>query len=202
MAFLVVITDSADTVGGGAPGDNSTMLRSVLANRGKIDGLVLAHLPDAEAIKALQGAKVGQMVTVDVGAKRDHRFSEPLTITGEVMCLAEGPITDDAEANFQPTIETGPIICIAIDNVRLVLTERVIMGPQPSLFRKVGIEPFEAKVVTLKTGIGFKKTYAHVAKAVIRADCPGAQSYNLNNYEFKQIPRPMYPLDGDFEWSP
>jgi len=30
----------------------------------------------------------------------------------------------------------------------LVLTERPVTGPQPSLFRNVGIEPFEAKIVT------------------------------------------------------
>ena len=156
--------------------------------------------PDAVAIVALKHAQVGQTVTVAVGGRRDRRFSEPLTVTGQVVCVTEGPITDDAATTFQATVETGLLVCLAIDNVRLVLSERVILGPQPSLFRKVGIEPFEAKIVTLKTGVGYKKTYAHVAKAVLRADCPGAQSYHLNNYEFRQVPRPIFPLDGDFDW--
>ena len=74
------------------------------------------------------------------------------------------------------------------------------MGPQPSLFRKVGLEPFEAKIVALKTGVGFKATYGHVAKAVFRADCPGAASYNLLNYQYKNVTRPLYPLDPDMDW--
>ena len=84
--------------------------------------------------------------------------------------------------------------------MRLALTERVIYGPQPSLFRRIGIDPFEAKVVTPKTGVGFKKNYGPAAKAVLRADCPGAESYDLCRYEFNRVPRPIYPLDRNFEW--
>lgn len=198
----VVITDSADTVGGGAPGDNSVLLEQVLEQRGLINGLILAHLPDAPAIAELSGVQVGDTVGVAVGGKRDTRFCEPLPVTGRVECVTEGPIADDFGAGTTPTTETGPIICIAIDNVRLVLTERVIHGPQPSLFHKVGIDPHAAKVVTLKTGVGFKKAYAKVAAAVFRADCPGAESYDLCRYAFERVRRPMVPLEIDFEWEP
>jgi len=198
----VVITDSADTVGGGAPGDNTTLLRTAIAHRAIVDGIILAHLPDEDAISKIQDAQVGQQVTVAVGGKRDHRFCEPLQVTCEVLCVTEGPIMDDFNTADQPTLETGKIICLGVDNVRLVLSERVILGPQPSLFRKDGIESLEAKIVLLKTGVGFKKTYASHAKAVLLADCPGAQSYRLQNYEFKKIPRPMFPMDESFSWQP
>ncbi len=198
----VVITDSADTVGGGAPGDNSTMLKQILDHRDRINGLILTHLPDAPAVAELLAAAVGDTVNVDVGGKHDTQFCKPLHVTGRVACVTRGPIADDFGAGATPTIETGPIICIAIDNVRLVLTERLVFGPQPSLFRKVGIEPFEAKVVTLKTGVGFRKAFAGVAAAVFRADCPGAESYDLRRYDFKNVRRPIHPLDGDFEWEP
>jgi microcystin degradation protein MlrC len=198
----VVITDSADTVGGGAPGDNSCLLKQAMAHRDKIDGLIITHLPDAPAIAELADAKVGDTVQVEVGGKRDTRFCKPLPVTATINCITHGPIDDDFGAGTTPTTETGTIICLAFDNVRLVLTEHVIHGPQPSLYRKVGIEPYEAKVVMLKTGVGFKKAFAPVASAVFRADCPGAESYNFNNYEFTRVPRPIYPLDGDFEWEP
>ena len=198
----VIVTDSADTVGGGAPGDNTTLLATLLKMRGHVDGLILAHLPDPEAAAQLKGSKPGETVTVEVGGKRDTRFCEPLSVTGQVSCIAEGPITDDGNFTSEPMVDTGTLIRLDIDNIRLVLSERRIMGPQPSLFRKVGIEPFEAKVVALKTGVGYRTTYGHAAKAVIRADCLGAESYNFENYEFVRIPRPMFPIDGDFDWSP
>ena len=100
-------------------------------------------------------------------------------------------------------MNAGTVVCLTIDNVRLVLTEKVFhtgYGPQPSLYRKVGIEPFEARIITIKTGVGFQYTYGDAVKTVIRADCPGAISYNLDHFEFRKIPRPMYPLDPEVEW--
>ena len=190
----VVITDSADTVGGGAPGDNTVMLSSLLEMSNEVDGLILIHLPDPAAVADVKRSRPGETITVTVGGKRDTRYCRPLTLTGQVLCQTEGPIEDDGSFTPEPMVETGDLACLAIRNIRLVLSERCIMGPQPSLFRKVSIEPFDAKIVVLKTGVGYKPTYGHVAKAVIRADCPGAESYNLKNYDLRRIPRPMFPL--------
>ena len=198
----VVITDSADYVGGGGGSDTTTLLEAFLELRHEVDGLILLHLPDPQAIAALKASSPGDTVTVEVGGKRETRFSRPLRVTGEIMCCAKGPITDDGKFDSEPMVEVGTIVCLAVDNVRLVLTERVILGPQPSVFRKVGIEPFDAKIVGLKTGIGFKTTYGHVAKAVIRADCPGSLSYDLSNFEFKNLSREMFPIDPNATWRP
>lgn len=198
----VLVIDSADTIGGGGGGDNTEMLTTLLKLRGEVDGLVLHHIPDAEAVSVLKASTVGDIVTVEIGGKRDSRFCRPVEVTGRILCVAEGPISDDGNFTAKPLVEVGTIVCMGIDNVRLVMTERLIMGPQPSLFRKVGIEPFEAKLVALKTGVGHKVTYAHIAKAVVAADCPGAESYNLHNYEFECVPRPIFPLDPDFDWQP
>ena len=97
-----------------------------------------------------------------------------------VFALTDGVIEDVGKFGATPYLDVGTTVCLGIENLRLVLTERISLGPQPSLFRKVGIEPFEAKIVTLKTGVGYVVTYGYVAKAVFRADCPGAASYNLS----------------------
>ncbi len=196
----IIITDSADTVGAGAPGDTTELLGELLAQRETVDGLILFHLPDEEAVKKITPDDVGSTVTLEVGGKRDNRFSRPLTVTGKVLAVTDGIIEDVGKFGTNRFVDAGKTVCLGIDNVRLVLTERIVFGPQPSLFRKVGIEPFDAKIVGLKTGIGFKVTYDHVAKAVFRADCPGAASYNLKNYDWSKVERPLYPLDPDMHW--
>ena len=197
----IVITDRADNVGGGATGDTTTLLQAALAHRADVDGLILAHLPDPEAVATLTTGEPGAVVTIDVGGKRGRPFSGPVTITGRILCVSEGRINNDGGWGPEPTVDVGRVVCLGVDNVRLVLTERLIMGPQPSLFRKVGIEPFDAKIVTVKSGSGYKQTYGRVAKAILRADCPGAMSSNFNNFDFKHVPRPIFPLDGDFDWA-
>ena len=188
----IVITDSADTIGAGAPGDNTVLLESLVRMRGDIEGLILCHIPDGEAVSAVRASTIGSTVEVTVGGKRDTRYCRPLTVCGKVLAVTDGRISDDGHFTSEPMIDVGTVVCVGIDNIRLVLSERPVLGPQPSLFRKVGIEPFHAKIVALKTGIGYKTTYGSAAKAVFRVDCPGAASYNLRNFEFKKIPRPMF----------
>jgi microcystin degradation protein MlrC len=198
----VLIVDSADTTGAGAPGDTTTLLQALLDERNTVPGLILHSLPDPQAIEKITPSNVGTTVTLTVGGKRDTRFCRPVTVRGKVLCITDGMIEDVGKFTSLPMIDAGKTVCLAIDNLRLVITERIVIGPQPSLYRKVGIEPFEAKIVALKTGVGYKPTYGHVAKAVIRADCPGAASYNLSNYTFSSIPRPMYPLDKECRYEP
>ncbi len=196
----VLITDAADTLGAGAPSDNTVLFGAMLGARHQVDGLMLAHLPDAEAVAQVKSASIGDSITLRVGGKRDRRFCQPLSVTAKVICITDGPIHDQSKTGPDPTIDAGIVVCLGIDNVRLVLTEKLFhtgFGPQPSLYRKVGIEPFEARIITVKTGVGFQYTYGHAVKAVIRADCPGAISYNLDHFDFRKIPRPMFPLDAD-----
>ena len=91
------------------------------------------------------------------------------------------------------------IVCLGIDNLRIVLTEYPIWGPQPSLFRKVRIEPFEAKIIVVKSGIGYKVTCREVAKTIVDADCPSPGSRNVAHFDYQHISRPMFPLDPDMD---
>jgi microcystin degradation protein MlrC len=198
----VVITDPADNTGGGALGDTTTMLAVLVEHRHEVDGLVITSLPDKDAIDQIVAHQVGDTVDVKVGGKLDTLFSEPLPIIARIEVMTTGPITDDGQFGFDPLVEVGRIVLLSIDNVRLVLTDMPIKGPQPSLFRKVGIEPFNAKIVGLKTGTGYQQTYAHATKAMFVADCPGAMSYNTPSLDFKKVKRPIFPLDMDCQWEP
>ena len=197
----VIITDPADNTGGGAPGDTTTMLGTLIDHRHEVNGLILSHLPDELAIEQLADARPGDHVKVQIGGKRDTIFSNPLSIEGRIECVTQGIIADEGGFSGEPTIKIGRTLCISIDNVRIVLTQYPIMGPQPSLYRKVDLEPFDAKIVGVKSGIGYFVTYGHVAKAMIRADFPGAVSPNVRHFDFKRIKRPMFPLDPDTSWQ-
>ena len=195
--FPILVTDSADNVGAGAAGDTTGILEAVMETYRDADGLVLANFTDAEVTHIAKTRTAGETITIDVAGKSDSRYGRPVAVTAEILCITAGEITDDGKFSANPTMDAGVIVCLGIENLRLVLTEHAIWGPQPSLFRKVGIEPFEAKIVVVKSGIGYKVTYGSVAKGVVDADCPGPGSRNVAHFDFRQIPRPMFPLDGD-----
>jgi microcystin degradation protein MlrC len=193
----ILVTDSADNVGAGARGDTTGILAALMETYRDADGLVLANFTDAQVTEIAKTQAEGETITIDVAGKTDTRYGGPVKVTAEILCITAGQITDDGGFSGSPTLDAGVIVCLGIDNLRLVLTEHAIWGPQPSLFRKVGIEPFEAKIVVVKSGIGYKVTYRSVAKGIVDADCPGPGSRNVAHFDFEKIPRPMFPLDGD-----
>jgi len=205
----VVITDAADNVGGGTPGDTPGVLRELLMHRELLgpDGLAFLHVPDPSAIETISDAEVGEVVTVAVGGKVDTSFGDPVEVEGTVLARVDGPIENCAPGGAfggtGPTIETGLLVCIAVGNVRLVLSERKVQGPHPSIFTKVGLDPFGAatKVVVLKSGTGWQTTYEGKCAAMIRADCPGPMNYNVASFPWEQVARPIYPLDEAMEWA-
>jgi microcystin degradation protein MlrC len=193
----ILVTDSADNVGAGARGDTTGILQAMLDTCRDCKGLVLANFTDAQAADIGKSHDVGQTVTVQVGGESDPRYGEPVPVTATIEAVSRGPIPDDGKFTGQPTLDVGAIVCLAVGALRIVLTEHPVWGPHPSLFRKVGIEPFEAKIVVVKSGIGYRVTYGSVARGVIDADCPGPGSRNVRHFDFQAIPRPMFPLDDD-----
>ena len=205
----VVITDAADNVGGGTPGDTPGVLRELLTHRELFapTELALLHIPDPSAVALLSDVAIGATTAVPVGGKLDTSFGEPVHVEGTLLARVEGPIENCAPGGAfggtGPTIETGTLVCIASENVRLVLSEKKVQGPHPSIFTKVGLDPFgeTTKIVVLKSGTGWQTTYEGKCAAMIRADCPGPMNYNVANFPWGNVRRPIYPLDERMDWA-
>jgi microcystin degradation protein MlrC len=76
---------------------------------------------------------------------------------------------------------------------------RGVGGNHPVVYRRFGIEPAEAKMVVLKTASNFQY-YADLTSQVIRADTPGLTMSHLEQLPWRNLPRPIYPLDDLPDW--
>jgi microcystin degradation protein MlrC len=59
----------------------------------------------------------------------------------------------------------------------------------------VGIDPKAAKMIVVKAAVAYKAAYAPVAASIIEVDTPGVTAVNPSRFTYKNIPRPMFPLD-------
>jgi microcystin degradation protein MlrC len=90
---------------------------------------------------------------------------------------------------------------LEIDNVRLVVTTNVgIAGNHPIVYRSFGLEPATAKIVVVKTASNFQ-FYADMTSQVIRVDSFGHTMSQIDEFEWKHLPRPIYPLDELPSWT-
>ncbi len=197
---LVVLSDSADATTSGAPGDSTHVLRELLKYEWPRPALVTMVSPEVVESAARHG--VGSELTTPLGGVRDRRFSEPLTVTARVESLFDARFVMSGHLARNLSMDMGRSTVLRCGSVRVVVTSR--SGPHfaPELFRAAGIDPFAASVLVARSPCGFRAAYEARAKKVMVVRAPGCAPSDFWRYDYRQIPRPLWPWDEIEGWSP
>lgn len=189
-AGLVILSDTGDSVYGGAPGDNTCLLRALLDQQ--IPHMALVPMIDAEALHAATAAGVGARLTVRLGGKVDQTFCKPITVTGDVTAVSQG-FTIDLQDRGVCDLRQTALLKIGAVYVAL-LDHRSFAVNHPVLYSHLGIDMADARMVVVKTASNFQ-FFSRWRKGLIRVDTPGTTQSDLRAFCWTRIPRPIYPLD-------
>jgi microcystin degradation protein MlrC len=190
-----VVGDGGDAPSGGAAGDNTGVLRALLqAGADRAGRLTYLTLCDALAAREAASAGVGATVTLDVG-HRQTRDGEPMEVTGRVQAITDGVFTmHDAGAQGSEA-HLGLTVVLAIGDIRLAIRSLPGMEWDTGLFSSVGLALQHAALVFVKSPSHFRVAFGPHATRVLAADTPGATCGNMRKLPFKNVTRPLYPLD-------
>jgi microcystin degradation protein MlrC len=73
--------------------------------------------------------------------------------------------------------------------------ERPVTQWDPELYRSLGEEPTDARIVQVKSPTAFRAAYEGIADEIIIIQSPGVSSPDLSSLPWRRLPRPIYPLD-------
>jgi len=192
---VVVLSDTGDTVFGGAAGDSNLILESIL--RQGIKSTALVPLIAPETVARLIAAGEGASVTVPVGGTATSFFT-PLPVAGRVRKIADGKIT--VSGYNQREIDMGRTVVFDVGPATLLVSElRGVAGNLPDAYRAFGVEPRDYKMAVLKTASNFQY-FAPISSRVIRVDTRGPGQSDIAGLPWRRIPRPIYPLDDIEDW--
>ncbi len=190
----VVINETSDNPGGGAPGDGTHLLRAML-EAGLTDS-AFGMLFDPEAAEAAHQAGVGATLRVRLGGKHDRMHGDPLEVDAYVKSLTDGKyvLTALAQGVMADYGRTARLVCGGLD---IVVSSRrgQVLDPGPFLIH--GIDVRNYRIVGLKSSAHFRAGYEPLASRIITTDPPGLCSSNLAHFTFRHVRRPIYPLDLD-----
>jgi len=189
---LVILSDTGDTVFGGAAGDSNLILEAML--RLGIKGRALVPMIAPDAVEQLYAAGEGATVTLNLGGQTAPEFFSPIEVTGVVRRLSSGevPVTADWRSGF---VDMGKTAIFEIGPVTMLLTElRGAGGNIPDVYTAHGVDPADYKMVVMKTATAFRHFDAYSSE-VIRVDTTGPGQSDILTLPWKRIPRPIYPLD-------
>jgi microcystin degradation protein MlrC len=188
---LVILSDTGDTVFGGAAGDSTVLLEAMLRLGTRKAALVPMIAP--RAVATLAAAGEGATVTLALGAEVASRFFKPVTVTGVVERIGGGLVP--LQHYQDSAVDMGRVVVFRVGSIRLLISElRGVAGNLPDVWRAFGVEPADAHMAVVKTASNFQY-FAALTSRVIRADTVGPGQSDVFTLPWQRLPRPIYPLE-------
>jgi len=187
-----ILVDVGDNIGGGTTGDGTVLLAELLRQDAR-DAVVVIADADAAALAAAAGPGGG--FDADVGGKVDALHGAPVRVTGQVRLLSDGRWVHEGPENAGVPVESGLTAVVRAGGVSVVLTSTKIAPGDQQQLKSVGLWPDRQHIIVVKAAIRWKGGYEPIARHVIYVDTPGLGSTDLRRFAFRNLTRPIYPLD-------
>ena len=185
----VVIADVQDNPGAGATSDTTGMLEALV--EGGARGAILALMQDPEVATQAHRAGVGASISADLGGKLGTLGVRPWSGRYRVAALGDGRFTCTGEMYRGTRTELGPVALLEIDNpdceVRVVVGSERFQCLDQALFRHVGVEPAQERILVLKSTIHFRADFDPIAARTLLAAAPGAHPCTLHELQYRRL---------------
>jgi microcystin degradation protein MlrC len=168
----VVIADTQDNPGAGGDSDTTGMLRALVRN--KAQRAATGVIFDPESAKAAHAAGVGATVTLALGGKSGIPGDAPYKETFVVEKLSDGNFIAPGPYFGGRVMEMGPSACLRIGDVRAVVASNKAQLADQAMYRYVGIEPIEQKILVNKSSVHFRADFEPIAETLLICAAPGA----------------------------
>ncbi len=195
----VLLVEPSDNIGGGAPGDATTILRAMLRRRLDRSVVVIA---DGAAVSALAGAVPGDEVTVAVGG-RHAPDPGPVALQGRLVARSDGRFTlEDRNSHLAAMmgihIDMGPCVTLRCGGVSVLVTTRRVPPFDLGQLRSQGLVPETFAFIGVKAAVAHRRAYEPIAAASYWVETPGACPSDLSALHYRRLRRPVFPLDPGF----
>jgi microcystin degradation protein MlrC len=180
----VCVCDASDVVGAGGTGDNTRLLRALLETAADLRSYVPVR--DPSAVERLWGVPVGRRVDVAIGGTMDPRRNAPVDVRGTVMRLHQSDVF-------------GRMAVVRVDRTEIVVTEGANLVMRPRFYRQVGLDPWKADIVVVKSLFPFRLFFAPMNRRTFYVRTEGITDFDAALREIAWE-NPVYPRDSVEEW--
>ena len=201
----VIFSDAGDNPGGGGLGTTTWLLAALVdANaRGVLFGSFCDARLAGEAHRLGAGAEFEAVFNDGSESEFSKRFGAP----AKVVALGDGSVVGRRGLYADRALELGR--CCALElggagGITVVVISHRRQTADPIFFEMLGLDIGAARCVCVKSRGHFRAGFDpwFSPEQVYEVDTPGLTSPVLERFEWRHLPRPVYPLDEDTRWSP
>jgi microcystin degradation protein MlrC len=197
--YPVVLADHGNNTASGGSADTMESIAEAL--RQGLDGIVAGPICDPVTVAAMIEAGVGARVTLSVGGRVDMpsigRKGVPLTLTGRVKAITDGEFTITGPMMTGVKVACGRTAVLDTGPLQLVISEERTEPVDLGVFTQCGLDPLRARYLIIHSRQHFRAGFQPIAKAILMAAGPGVCSSDYGQFPYRNLSRPIYPLDLD-----
>ena len=170
----VVLADTQDNPGAGGNGDTTGVLRALVEQNAQdaVCGMLIDSASAVRAHEAGQGSSsvfsLGGLSRIPGDSPFEGEFTVERLADGRFTCT--GPMFQ----GFRMTL--GPMALLrsrAAPGVRVVLASRKCQTADQEMFRHLGVEPRQSRILALKSSVHFRADFEPIASEVLVVKAPG-----------------------------
>jgi len=191
--YPVVFADCWDNPGGGAPGDNTHILRRLLERR--VKGALIAYMRSPETVAQAEKAGVGACIEVSIGGKFFPELcGAAIKKKAWVKSLSNG-VYDPPGKLSRDFRRIGKLAALIIDDMYVIVSSGFAQTWSEEGIRACGIDPASCSIIVVKSSVHFRHAFEKIAGRIYDVEVPGKSEQKIANLNFVNCKRPIFPLD-------
>jgi microcystin degradation protein MlrC len=196
---LVIFADGSDNPGGGAPCDGTVALQAMID--ADFQGGIVGVMYDPETVSQAKEVGVGGRFRAVIGGKTDDRHGQPVSTDAEVVAISDGEYQHVGAMARGLKDTMGDTALLRVGGVEILtcsarrqLIDRAMLGT-------VDVDVSTRKLLVLKSAVHFRADIGPFAKRILDGDTPGIHRPDFRCFDYKNVRRPVYPLNPAAEYS-
>jgi len=199
----IVLLDHYDNCASGGTMDTTAVLQAMI--RADLQQAAAFAIYDPQAVEMLMAVGIGGTATLELGGKLEmpaiKQYGEPLWVTGRVKTLSDGqyrfrgPMARGERANM------GPSAVLQVGGIEIAIISRHVEPFDMNTLTTLGIDPLSKQFLMLKSRVHWRAGLGDLAAAVVECAGTGVCTSDYSVLDFRQLRRPMYPLDPHAEFK-
>jgi microcystin degradation protein MlrC len=190
----VCLLDMGDNIGGGSPGDGTTLLAALIKAGVK---RTFACLSDPASVEQAVKAGIGKTFEGKFGGKTDTLHGAPVTAKAKVISIFDGKFTEsEARHGGRTEYDMGPTAVVELASGQTVmLTSRRIAPFSLAQLTSCKIDPAKFQVLVAKGVHAPVAAYAPVCPTLLRVNTPGVTTADMTTLEYHNRRKPLFPFE-------
>jgi microcystin degradation protein MlrC len=198
----LLFADVADNPGGGGRGNTTYILEAFV--KAGVEGAVFGIHNDPALAAEAHAKGLGARFLARFNRDETNVFSKPFEAEAVVEALSDGEVVGRRGIYRGRTVSLGATALLRIGGVRVAVVTQRRQLAEPRMIESLGVDLRAARSLVVKSRGHFRAGFDDIfaPECIIEVDVPGLTTVVLSRVPWREVKRPIYPLDPEMDWTP